>query len=337
MLALALLHVHEPPPSLALIRADISPALDRVMHKALAKEPEKRFQTAVEFSSAFTLAISASDKMQAMTASGKRDAIQAANAGSFSDSSGSVLVASEPLIEVKQLHPKNFARSRFAALATLLLLLLLAIGYATNVLGAHLVQSRTAINPIAPVASSDAADHLLDQNKWPQSKTFFYDNTTRGYHILNDSAQNVALLALYNGAQFNKFSLTITMTQLHHSKENADYYGVVFRSNANQSRYYLFEVMTKEYATYAFSRFDGQWHPLASGAAPSLRAGLGRNNILTINASGNTFTFSLNNQHVGKPVTDPDRSPLPSGLVGLYVEDRGAEVAFSHLNIQSHR
>ena len=36
-IALALLHVHEPPPSLALIRADISPALDRVVHKALAK------------------------------------------------------------------------------------------------------------------------------------------------------------------------------------------------------------------------------------------------------------------------------------------------------------
>ncbi len=72
-LALVLLHVHEPPPSLALIRADISPALDRVMHKALAKDPQKRFQTAGEFSAAFTQAI-VPDKVQATSSAPVADA-----------------------------------------------------------------------------------------------------------------------------------------------------------------------------------------------------------------------------------------------------------------------
>ncbi len=102
-LTLALLHVHEAPPSLALIRADISPALDQVIHKALAKKPEKRFQTAGEFSAAFAQAIAAPHKVHVTTASGKRAAIQAANTGSLTGNSHSILVASEPLIEVKSL------------------------------------------------------------------------------------------------------------------------------------------------------------------------------------------------------------------------------------------
>ncbi len=191
-----------------------------------------------------------------------------------------------------------------------------------------------------PVASSNPLhqDQLTNQDKWPRSKTFFYDNSTQQrYHILNDSAQNVAL-ALYNGGQFSEFSLTITMTQLHRSLDDADYYGVVFRSSADQSHYYLFEVITREHAQYAFSRFDaGQWHTIASGAAPSLLAGLGSNNTLTITASGNTFTFSINNKLVSKPVIDPAQSPLRSGQIGLYVEDQGAEVAFSHLYILPHK
>jgi serine/threonine protein kinase len=316
-LALALQHVHEAPPSLALIRADISPALDRVIHKALAKEPEKRFQTAGEFSIAFMRAVIA------------------ANAGSFSSPSLPVLVASEPVIEVKPLRSFTIAKPRIAAIATLLLLLLLIAGYVTNMISGHLVQGKTLTNMNTPATSTDQAhfDYLTDQSKWPKSRTFFYDNAIQHYHIVNDSGQSVAL-AFYTGDQFSQFNLTVTMTQLRHSLEKADYYGVVFRSNTAQSHYYLFEVMTKGHAQYVFSRFDvGQWHTIASGDAPSLLSDLGRDNILTINARANTFTFSINNQLVSKPVTDPARSPLRTGQIGLYVEDRGAEVAFSHLHI----
>src|SRR5581483_8159590 len=56
-IALALMHVHDPPPSLVSMRSDISPALDQVIHTALAKAPELRFQTATAFSTAFTEAV----------------------------------------------------------------------------------------------------------------------------------------------------------------------------------------------------------------------------------------------------------------------------------------
>ena len=58
-IALALLHVHEPPPSLMPMRADVTPAIDHVVLKALAKQPEERFPTALALSSAFADAIAA--------------------------------------------------------------------------------------------------------------------------------------------------------------------------------------------------------------------------------------------------------------------------------------
>ncbi|MBA2392990.1 MAG: serine/threonine protein kinase [Ktedonobacteraceae bacterium] len=339
VLALALQHVHEAPPSLALIRADISPALDRVMHKSLAKEPEKRFQTAGQFSAAFTQAIAVSRRVHSLTASGKRAALAAENAVSTSHASLPFLVASEPLIEVKQLRSPHFAKPRFAAVVTLFLLLLLTTGYVASLLIGHLNHGGTPGKVHAPAATPAPAhlDYLTDQQNWPRSKTFFYDSQTQRYHVMNASAQSVAM-ALYNGSQLSKFSLTVTMAQIHRSRENADYYGVIFRSNTDQSHYYLFEVITKMHAEYVFSRFDiGQWHTIASGAAPSLKSGLGQNNTVTITASNNTFTFSINHKIVRTAVVDPTSTPLRSGLIGLYVEDQGAEIAFSQLYIISHK
>ena len=52
-IAMALMHVHEIPPALWTLRADITPEIDRVIGKALSKWPEERYQRAGEFSAAF--------------------------------------------------------------------------------------------------------------------------------------------------------------------------------------------------------------------------------------------------------------------------------------------
>jgi predicted Ser/Thr protein kinase len=49
-------HVSTPPPSLRSIRADVDPALERLVLKALAKRPEDRFSTAGEFERALAAA-----------------------------------------------------------------------------------------------------------------------------------------------------------------------------------------------------------------------------------------------------------------------------------------
>ncbi|MDQ2887222.1 MAG: serine/threonine protein kinase [Chloroflexota bacterium] len=333
-IALALLHVHEPPPSLALIRADISPALDRVVHKALAKEPTQRFQTAGEFSAAFAQAVAPTEKAQATTLSGKRAAVLGTYSGSGLSDSQPVIVALDPLVQVKPVWASNFAKRRFIAVACLLLCLLLTVGYITSLASRGPVHGNSP--QVVATATPDPAqvDYLSMQNEWPQSKTFFYDSVTRRYHVLNDSPQTVAL-ALCNNCNFSKFLLTVTLSEVRDTARNANYYGVVFRSSSDQSHYYLFEIVTSGGGQYAFSRFDaGVWTPIASGPAHQLVTGHGRNNIVTISASGDAFAFSLNGKRVSrKPAIDSAKFPLQSGEVGLYVEEQGCEVAFSHLYI----
>ncbi len=61
--AVALLHVHAPAPALGLERADISSYIDEVMRRALAKSPQERYQSAMEFSNAFTEAVDLSESI----------------------------------------------------------------------------------------------------------------------------------------------------------------------------------------------------------------------------------------------------------------------------------
>jgi serine/threonine protein kinase len=60
-LEIAKLHAHldEPPPSLAAVRPGLPPALDEVVRRAMAKQPEDRFQTAAELASALGAAVAA--------------------------------------------------------------------------------------------------------------------------------------------------------------------------------------------------------------------------------------------------------------------------------------
>jgi serine/threonine protein kinase len=335
-LTLALLHVHEPPPSLALIRADISPGLDRVVRKALAKEPDKRFQTATEFCAAFAQAVMSSDKMLSVASGERRGAILAANTDLIPGESQPVIVALDPLVRVKPMGSSNFVSRRLIVAAALILCLLFATSYVTNLVSRQQVHSAgsNGVHSITATPDPTHIDQLTLHGKWPGSRTFFYDSQKQYYHILNNSPQDVAL-ALYNGDQFSKFRLTVTMSEIRATTERANYYGVVFRSAVDQSHYYLFEVVTKDRGQYAFLRFDdGQWTSLASGPAPQLLSGPGQSNTITINAIDNTFTFSINEKPVdGKPATDPTKSLLQSGLIGLYVEEQGSEVAFSHLYI----
>jgi len=57
VLSMMYLHVNEAPPSILLQRPDLPPAVDDVIQKALAKEPEDRFQSVGQFAAAFKAAI----------------------------------------------------------------------------------------------------------------------------------------------------------------------------------------------------------------------------------------------------------------------------------------
>ncbi len=333
-IALALLHVHEPPPSLALLRADVTPAIDRVVHTALAKQPEKRFQSAGGFSAAFAAAVAAAE---AMGSGSRRARILPGNPGHAGTPSQPHPVIAAPSVQVKPVSSMSFGR--IIGVAVVLLAVIVGASFATVHFTGHAPTEPNSIATVmkTPTPSPTATtDYLSNHDSWPLSGTFFFDDQQQQYHILNKSAQDVAL-ALYQQYQFSDFSLSVSMTEVHAAKSGADYYGVVFRCTTDQSHYYLFEVAPTDGGQYAFWRFDGQWRSLSSGPAPSLMIGHGQSNTITIDAQGNTFTFLINGKAVGKPVTDPSHSLMASGHIGLYVEDQDAEVAFWHLYIKPLR
>jgi serine/threonine protein kinase len=330
-IALALLHLHEAPPSLALIRPDITLAIDQVVHKALAKEPGQRFQTAGEFSAAFAQAVTEAE-MQPI--SGKQQSVLISNPGHVSNPHPAVAV-SEP---GKPLG-RQIGLLRLVAVFALVISLFITGLLSTNYLLTHLASSKP-VQPahqqtlLASGVSENSDDQLSDQSDWPVSGTFFFDSQQQRYLILNKS-RNLGALAIFQNHEFGDFDLTVTMSEVHSPKTGADNYGVVFRCSSDQSRYYLFEVLSSSsQGQYAFLRYDrNTWVTLATGTAPSLRVQSGKNNMLTIHAHGNRFTFAINGEVVGGTFSDPSKTPLKSGQVGLYVEDENAEVAFSHLYI----
>lgn len=332
-IALALLHVHEAPPSLALQRGDVTPAVDHVVQIALAKDPEQRFQTAGEFCTAFIEAIIASKKKSLRA----RYADALSNGGEEPERpSQQVVVVTRPIARTSLIWQAISPRRRLALISMACVLL---VGMISIILLATLPRPAPAAPPVRHAArlspTPTVSDLLASTDSWPASSTYFFDQHQRNYHILNTSSNTVAL-APYTGRQYGNFRLSVTMQEIHGPSDGSDYCGVVFRATADQSRYYLFEIAPGEDGQYGFLRYDGngKWTTISTGSASPLLASPGQGNTVTIEARNTAFTFFVNGKPIGSAVTDSVKKPLLLGQVGLYVENQGTEVAFSHLYIQ---
>lgn len=331
-LALALMHIHEDPPSLALLRMDITPEIDRTVRKALAKQPEERYATAGAFYAAFTEAVTSSrnkvtGEPYVLAQTGQRALTPE------EDISEPRLIAAQPRVHVRPDAQTRTKRSLRWLLPVMFLLLLIGIssGLILNHRPTHSSQHSQPTAVSNRLTTRIQTNQLADRQNWPTSSTFFFKQ--QYYYILNTSAQDVAL-ALYANHEYSDFRLSVTLAEVQGPHDGADYYGVVFRSSNNQSHYYLFEIITSSNTPqFAFWRYDGQWKLIISGSTPALHP-TSASNTITIEARGNTFSFLINGQSLGQPVTDTSKMPLSSGAIGLYVEDEGSEVAFSNLYIE---
>lgn len=335
-IAVALLQIHEAPPLLGLLRADISPDIDNVVQKALAKRPEERFQTAGEFSTAFAQAVTLQDfsKSHQIDTPGTSPMVLPAYAQDLSSNSLRAVIAAKPVVRVKPASHRSFSFPRLILAIVLLLVLTVGAAVAGGLISSHLASNTSNLHARVQITlpAGPMGDDLANTEDWPAGGTFFFSGEQ--YHIQNKFPHNVAL-ALYADHQYTNFRLIVTTSEIHGSGDGADYYGVAFRGSADQSRYYLFEVTAWAGGQYQFWRYDGDghWNILAIGAAPSLATALGKSNTITLVAKGNTFSFLINGAAIGSPVTDSSPLALSTGEVGLSVEEQGTEIVFSHLNI----
>jgi hypothetical protein len=323
--------VHETPPSLSLLRADISPNTDSVIQKALAKRPEERFQTAGEFSSAFAQSIHISDQLNQVAPQNGIPGM-VLDGGKGEDSGAQrVLAASKPVVRVKPVVKRAPGLPRTIIAVTLLLALTMGAAVIGGLITTHFT---TDLQKHATPPVNTLVDDLSNSGDWPTGGAFFFND--QRYHIQNKSAHNVAL-ALYADHQYANFRLTVTMTEIQGSSDGADYYGVAFRGTADQSHYYLFEVDAWAGGQYQFLRYDGDahWQTLAGGPTSLLLAGAGKSNTITVVAIGHTFSFLINGKPVGLSVTDSSPTALTTGEVGFSVEEEGTEIIYSHLYLNN--
>jgi serine/threonine protein kinase len=329
-ITLALMHVHDTPPSLSTMRNDITPQIDRVIAKALAKWPEERYETAGKFSAAFAEAVANADTYVLSDSEAKRKAII------FSGASKRAIT---PLIPIAQNTSALKGSKKIWRIALPLLVLVALIS--GSLLSINVVNKlKTAPTHVQPTPASSQTDYLLNDDKWPDGQvnsTYFFKNGQ--YHIKNSPKQkfNIALYDFGNASsQFKNFRMTVTTTEIQGVHNDGDYCGIVLRSTANERHYYLFEITPSgEYHQYLFWRFDGKYQTLLKTSyVPSLLPNLGQSNVITIEVKDNTFTFSVNQLPLGK-VTDTSKPLSSAGAIGLSADGSGTEIAFSQLHIDN--
>jgi serine/threonine protein kinase len=336
-IALALMHVHETPTPLGMLRADVTPQIDLVLAQALAKWPEERFQSAGAFCSALAQAIAETEEgALQQTRSARKQATR---------NSAILPIVAQPIVQIKALKQPRFTFWRAGLALGLIAMLLLSCLLSARFIGrAYDTHPGTPTPQATPRSFHAPSDALIDnQQDWPTSSTFFFQN---GRYYIQNNIQNTdpphasfsrMALAFYANHQFANFHLSVVTTEIRGSYNSGDYYGIILRASADQTHYYLFEVMTWNGGQYRFLRFDetDHWSRLASGPTPGLFTQTGTLNVLSLEAQDNAFTFAINGKQLGKTVHDTFPVTLSSGGIGLVVEEPKTEVAFSQLSLTS--
>ncbi|GCE13294.1 serine/threonine protein kinase [Tengunoibacter tsumagoiensis] len=344
-IALALMHVHESPPALSLRRADITPGVDRVLQKALAKDPQDRFQTPLEFSQAFSAAVAAAAEKKSSPSRGKYlTDIEGDEDEPLSGPQPVTIVTRQIARRSSWLHSWNGGRLLLTAFSLLLLGIIIGLFVFQSIAS----RSSRVAHGLATTPTPVVLNLFAKTDNWSDNCSCFFDSTKQSYHVQNN-LDNGAVLAQYYGPSMSNFLLTVTLTETRHTAHTADFYGIVFRESNDQGQYYLFEI-APSLSQYAFLRYDnrtqGAWctiHPenatqgpwcfISTGSAPSLLTGVGQSNVVTIEAKGNHFAFTIN----GVPMDSSPVDTLPArstGSFGLFVENQGIEAAFSHFTVR---
>ncbi|GLV59514.1 hypothetical protein KDH_63400 [Dictyobacter sp. S3.2.2.5] len=344
-IALALLHVHEPPPSLALIRADITPLLDRVVRKALAKDPDDRFQTAQELSRAFSAAVAIGESRSTTTRPPELAFLDDEKylAG---PEAHPLPPTPRPIVRVKPTWVREWSATRLKRGILILMALIIIIattGFSIKLMNGApsrnqsaptTIAARTTVTPTPPPMPTNP--FALPGN-WPQGTNAFFDQEHR-YHIINTQAEN-AMPAPFQDYQVQDFKLSVKMLEATSKKEGPDFQGVIFRVAPDQSFFYLFEVSPRDNQECVFSRFSSSdphqvWYTIKNRRSAALKSGTGESNTITVEARGNTFSFSINGvPWLDQPLADPSARGVKPGQIGVYVENQGEEVIFSDLTV----
>jgi hypothetical protein len=206
-------------------------------------------------------------------------------------------------------------------------------------------------------ATATAASHIIlsdplstNIRNFPVSTngTKIYQFKDGAYHMTNLGASGIAVV-LQESLPKGPIGYTLTMEEIKGDDTSTDNsFGMILRysqkTQGNQSinTFYSFEVFNYNGGQYRFYKYDNSkgstanpWTQLWSqvfGHEFHQGHGPGSINTIRVFANGNSFTFTIN----GKTVGGVKDGSFSNGTVGMLVNLKGTEVAFSNMLITNN-
>ncbi len=150
--------------------------------------------------------------------------------------------------------------------------------------------------------------------------------TTGGYQVNSPKTQ----FYYYCDSTSNTYSNFTFEVQVRIVK--GDCGGMVFRSDLNTGKLYLFEVCTDgSYNLYDYRNSSGDSSLLANASSPAIKSGLNQANVLAVTAQGSALTIYVNRQKI----TSVTNSAYSQGQVGLVADSNNdpTGVVFSNARL----
>jgi Protein kinase domain len=201
----------------------------------------------------------------------------------------------------------------------------------------------TAIAQLTATATANIilTDSLSQNNhNFPINANEFFANGA--YHIVDNASNGVAVVLAEK--PFNiAMVYTLTMEEIKgNDSTTSNSFGLIFRftsttkAGKNVVTFYSFEVSNTKGGKYEFWKYDSSqatpWRSIWQAPFGSeFKGGQGptKVNTLSVSENGKTFVFKVNGTKVG---TSQDGS-FPIGTVGMLVNLKGTEVAFTNMLI----
>jgi serine/threonine protein kinase len=207
-------------------------------------------------------------------------------------------------------------------------------------------QAIAAVQATATASANYILNDPLQQNihNWPviQTGKTTYIFKDGAYHVADNDANHSAP-ALLPGITLNRpLAYSITMQEIKGNDRSINNsFGIIIFLNSQASNgktvitFYTFEVVNNKGGMYQFLKYDSSkglspyytiWqHPFGR----EFYQGAANPNTIKVAINGNSFTFWVN----GKKVGSAQDNSLQSGQIGMLVNLKGTEVAFSNLQL----
>ena len=312
-LGILMKHINEPLPSPRSIVPSLSPAVEAVIFRATAKDPDSRFQTARAMADELHNALD--------------DGQISARTRAVSSQHGQRPKAPTSLL------------IRYGPLAAVVVALLVVIGVIlansapppTTPAPASTAVSAMTAGPV-PFSTDFEADSEYNSG-WPQRLDGVYrSEIVDGAYILQSEAPAQAHTAIFSPEyyQYSAMILETNATLLPNSQPDSGY-GLVFRYQ-DEDNYYVFAINGRQQVSI-WVRENAAWRELRGGeddwTVDEAVAPIGESNYLSLLAVGDHFTGYVN----GRRVVDVRDATFTRGAVGFYIATTVRNVEQIHTEV----